>query len=363
MANVLEYKCPNCGGKTEFQPGGQTLVCPYCDSSFDIEKIKEFDLGDNSEQNEDIHWDAAESDAWAPDETQGLKHYICQSCGGEVIGDENMAATACPFCGNPIIIADQVGNDLRPDFVLPFKLDKEAAKKALTAFCKGKKLLPKQFTADNHIDDLQGVYVPFWLYSAFADGKMAFRTTRVRHWSDSKYDYTETMHYLVRRNGNVIFERVPVDASRKMDDALMDTLEPFVYSDMVKFKTAYLSGFLADRYDLTSEQCSTRAKERMKKTTERMITSTVVGYNAVFPQNSMFGLSDGVVKYAMLPVWMLGTTYKGERYTFAVNGQTGKVAGRLPVDYKQFWKLFAIYGGIISAVIFLLILIIGGAAG
>lgn len=361
MANVLEYKCPNCGGKIEFQPGGQTLVCPYCESSFDIEKIKEFDLGDTSDQNEDIHWNAAHSNAWTPDETAGLKHYICQSCGGEVIGDDNTAATSCPFCGNPIIIADQVGDDLRPDFVLPFKLDKEAAKKALSAFYKGKKLLPKQFSSQNHINEIQGVYVPFWLFSAVADGKMAFRTTRVRHWSDSKYDYTETSHYLVRRDGTAVFERVPVDASNKMDDALMDTLEPFAYADMVDFKTAYLSGFLADRYDVTSEECSTRAKDRMQKTTERMITSTVIGYDSVMPQNSSFALSDRIVKYVLLPVWMLGTNYKGQNYLFAVNGQTGKVAGNLPVDYKLFWKWFAIYGGIISAAVFLLLMLLGGA--
>lgn len=358
MADILEYKCPNCGGRIEYEPGGQTLVCPFCESEFDIEKIKEFEIGKDTE---DIHWDASKSEAWTPDETDGLKHYICQSCGGEVVGDEALGATECPFCGNPVIIADQFGDTLKPDAVLPFKLDKDAAKRSLQAFCKGKLLLPKEFTSENHIDEIKGVYVPFWLFSADCDGKMTFRTTRVRHWSDSKYDYTETTHYLVRRAGNMRFEKVPVDASKKMEDALMDTLEPYNYGDMVDFKTAYLSGFLADRYDVTGEECGPRAQSRMYKSAENTLTSTVVGYNSVIPQNRSFWLTDRSVQYVLLPVWMLGTTYKGERFTFAINGQTGKVAGRLPVDYGRFWKWFGIFAAAISAVVFPIALYIGGA--
>lgn len=361
MADVLEYKCPNCGGKIEYLPGGQTLVCPYCDSQFDIDKIKEFEIGDESEQNSDEHWDASKSEAWSYDEADGLRRYICQSCGGEVVGDEALGATQCPFCGNPIIIADQFGETLKPDFVLPFKLDKNGAKRALGEFCKGKLLLPKQFTSDNHIDEVQGVYVPFWLFSAECSGKMTFKTTRVRRWSDSKYNYTETNHYLVRRDGSMLFERVPVDASKKMDDALMDTLEPFNYAEMVDFKTAYLSGFLADRYDVTSDECSPRAKDRMVRSAEQQLTSTVVGYSSVIPQSRRFGFSSGVVKYVLLPVWMLGTTYKGERYIFAVNGQSGKVAGRLPVDYKRFFKWLGIFTLAIAAVAYPIALAIGGA--
>ena len=173
-----------------------------------------------------MQWETAAGGEWQQGETENLRSYVCKSCGGEIVGDETTAATACPFCGNPVVMMGQFAGALRPDYVIPFKLDKKAAKAALMKHYGGKRLLPKVFKDQNHIDEVKGVYVPFWLFDADADAHVRYKATRVRSWSDSRFNYTETSHYAVIRGGNIGFERVPVDGSAKMADDLMEAIEP-----------------------------------------------------------------------------------------------------------------------------------------
>ena len=236
---------------------------------------------------------------------------------------------------------------LRPDLVIPFKLDKEAAKASLKAYYKGKKLLPRVFAEENHIDEIKGIYVPFWLFDTNPDANMRYRATRVRAWADAQYNYTETSYYSVLRGGNLRFEAVPVDGSTKMDDNIMESLEPFNLDDAVDFQTAYLAGYLADKYDVDAEQSIERANARIKSSTEQNFARTVVGYSSVMPEASNVRFNSGKARYAMYPVWLLNTTWNGQRYTFAMNGQTGKFVGDLPVDKKLFGLWF---GGIAAGV-------------
>lgn len=173
---------------------------------------------------------------------------ICKSCGGEIVGDETTAATACPSCGNPVVMTGQFSGALRPDYVIPFKLDKKAAKAALMKHYGGKKLLPKVFQDQNHIDEVKGVYVPFWLFDADVDAHVRYKATRIRTWSDSEYDYTETGYFSVVRGGSIGFERVPVDGSSKMADDLMESIEPFDFSGADDFYDDNGYGFGAE-YD------------------------------------------------------------------------------------------------------------------
>ena len=334
MENIREYKCPCCGGAIEFDSSSQKMKCPYCDTEFDVETLKDYDAELSKEKPDDMHWETAAGKEWETGETESLRTYICKSCGGEIVGDENTAATACPFCGNPVVMTGNLSGDLKPDYIIPFKLDKKAAKEGLMKHLSGKRLLPKIFKSQNHIDEVKGVYVPFWLFDTDVDADIRYRATRVRTWSDSDYDYTETSFYSVFRGGNIGFERVPVDGSSKMADDLMESVEPFDFKDAVDFQTAYLSGYLADKYDVTADQSVDRANDRVKRSTEAAFASTVTGYTTVNPENSSVRFSNGTAKYALYPVWILNTTWNGEKYTFAMNGQTGKFVGNLPVDKK-----------------------------
>ena len=340
MPTLQEYKCPCCGGAIEFDSSLQKMKCPYCDTEFDMETLASYDAGLKDEQDS-MEWETSAGGEWQEGEANGLRSYICRSCGGEIVGDANTAATSCPFCGNPVVMMGQFSGALRPDFVIPFKLDKNAAKAGLQKHLTGKRLLPKIFKDQNHIDEIKGVYVPFWLFDTDADARVRYRTTKLRCWSDSEYNYTETSHFLVHRGGSVGFEHVPVDGSSRMADDLMESIEPYDFSDAVDFQTAYLAGYLADKYDVDAEQSIERANERVKKSADEAVASTVEGYDTVTAESSSVQLHGGKAKYALYPVWILNTTWKGQKYTFAMNGQTGKFVGDLPVDKAaaRRWKL------------------------
>ena len=336
METLLQYKCPACGGALSFDSSLQKMKCPYCDTEFATESLKELDEALQQEQPSDLSWESQPQAQWTPEETQGLRSYVCQSCGGEIVGDETTAATHCPYCDNPVVMTGQFAGKLRPDLVVPFKFDKEAAKKALSEHLKKKPLLPKSFKTQNRIEAIQGIYVPFWLFDTEVDADVRYRATRVRHWSDSNYNYTKTSHYSLHRAGSLAFAQVPVDGSSKMSDALMESIEPYDMTAAVDFQTAYLAGYLADKFDMDADACKTRANDRIRSSTEQAFAATTAGYVTVLPENSNIRFSGGKVRYALLPVWVLTTRYQDKAYTFAMNGQTGKMVGNLPIHWGKF---------------------------
>lgn len=358
MNTLQEYKCPCCGGAIAFDSGLQKMKCPYCDTEFEMETLADYDNELKNEQADDMNWTSAAGSDWQSGESEGLRSYVCKSCGGEIIADETTAATSCPFCGNPIVMMGQFSGSLKPDYVIPFKLDKKAAKENLMKHLTGKRLLPKIFKDQNHIDEIKGVYVPFWLFDADVTAQVRYRATRVNHWSDSKYNYTETQYYSVRRGGSLGFECVPVDGSSKMADDLMESIEPFDFSEAVDFHTAYLAGYLADKYDVDADQSIDRANERIKQSTADAFTATVQGYSTVSPESVAVQFRNGRAKYALFPVWILNTTWKNNKYVFAMNGQTGKFVGDLPVDKsaasKWTWGLTAALGAATYAIAWLI---------
>jgi len=347
MATLLEYKCPACGGAMSFDSGIQKVKCPYCDTEFEMEALKEMDEALKNAPQEDLSWQEQAGTQWQEGEQEHLRSYVCRSCGGEILCDENTAATSCPFCDNPVVMSENLAGQLRPDLVIPFKLDKEAAKQALARHLSGKPLLPKIFKSENRLEAIQGVYVPFWLFDADAGADIQYKATRVRTWSDSNYYYTQTKHFSIHRAGHLGFAGVPVDGSTKMADDMMESIEPFDLSQAVDFQTAYLAGYLADKYDVDADASIQRANARIKTSTEQMFAQTVMGYTTVVPVSSSVRLENSKVKYALLPVWMLTTRYKDKNYTFAMNGQTGKFVGDLPVDKGA---CFAWWGGLAAAV-------------
>ena len=289
MAGMLEYKCPCCDGAIQFDSATQKMKCPYCDTEFDVDTLKGYDEELKDEKPSEMEW-TTPGGSWAEGETAGLHTYSCKSCGGEIVGDDTMAASACPFCGNPIVLTGQFAGALRPDLIIPFKLDKKAAKAKLQEHLKGKTLLPRVFRSQNHIDEVKGVYVPFWLFDSDADAQLRFTATRTRSWSDSKYDYTETNYYSVRRDGTLGFDAVPVDGSSKIEDDLMESIEPFAMQDAIPFQTAYLAGYVADKYDVTAEDSIERANRRIRRSTEETFQQTVTGYDSVKVENSSIQL-------------------------------------------------------------------------
>ena len=349
MSAIKEYICPCCNGAIAFDSTIQKMKCPYCDTEFEVETLENYDSELKEEPADDMGWDIGAGEEWQDD---GFCSYVCNSCGGEIVCEENTAAASCPFCGNHVVMTGKLSGALKPDYVIPFKLDKNAAKEALKGYYNGKRLLPKVFKDQNHIEEIKGVYVPFWLFDANADANMRYKATKVRTWSDSRYNYTETSYFAVSRGGNLEFGKVPVDGSTKMPDDLMESLEPFDFSQAVDFQTAYLAGYLADKYDVDAAQSAERANERIRKSTEAAFYETVKGYTTISKESGSIRLQNSKVSYALFPVWLLTTTWNGESWLFAMNGQTGKMVGNLPLDKAAYVRWLFGLTGVIGMALF-----------
>ena len=352
----MEFKCPSCGGSLTFDSQSQKLKCNYCKTEFDQKVLDEYAEALKDMPEDSCNWQVNTGDNWEQQEAEHLSIYVCESCGGEIVGDQTTLATACPYCGNPVVLLGRLAGDLKPAYIIPFKLGKQEAEAALAQYCRGKKLLPKAFSSENQIKKIKGLYVPFWVFDAKAQANAEYRATRVMSWSDSNYIYTKTSYYSVFRQGSLQFAKLPVDASSKMPDDLMQSLEPYDISQAVDFNVAYLAGYLADRYDETSDKCQEVANQRIKNSLEATLRETVQGYMTVFPQGSSIQLQENTAHYVLYPVWILNTNYREQEYTFAMNGQTGHFVGRLPVDKKAAWTWF-----IILALLFTLV-IMGGSS-
>ena len=352
MANLQECKCPSCGGSIEWNTSLQRLKCPFCDTEFDQDTLMSYEEDLQGDGEDQMVWQEKPDTGWQEGERDSLLVYSCKSCGGEIIGDKDMGATSCPYCGNAVVVPSKFTGELRPDYIIPFKLDKEAAKAGLRRHLKGKKLLPRVFTNENHIDEIKGIYVPFWLFDAEADAHARYHATSTNSWTEPQYTCTETKHFSVTRHGRVKFEHVAIDGSSKMEDTMMESIEPFDFQDAVPFTTGYLAGFMADCYDVTADDSIGRANERIKNSTKRIMNGSVGGYSSVIPENVNITLYNSKATYALYPVWLLNTTWKGDVYTFVMNGQTGKFVGDLPVDNSAAGRMFGSLAAGVAAAVF-----------
>ena len=345
--SVKSYKCPACGAGIGFDIESQAWSCKFCGSEYTEDTLR------GSQPPEEENASVSPADNVPRDAFENAVLFSCPSCGGEILSDEHTAATFCLYCHNPAILSSRVSGEYRPAMLIPFRKPKEEALAALKKYCRRRPLLPKDFLRYAEKGEIGGLYVPFWLFDADLCADLQAEGTRIKTWSDRKYRYTRTDYYAVRRVADVTFLRVPADGSSRMDDMLMDQLEPFHYEELKDFDPAFLSGHLAERYDIDAQTCSGRALQRMRQASEHSVRDTVNGYSGVRVQRFSARAARLRSIYAMLPVWVLMGDYRGKRYTFAMNGQTGKIAGRLPMSFARAMAWLGITGLGAAALAFL----------
>ena len=339
--NVIEYKCPCCDGALIFGTENQNMVCPFCDNSFDIDTVKAYNEQKNKKNESSVSWQEQSTDSLSGDEENQLHSFLCPTCAGELLTDLQTVATFCPYCGNPTVLPGRASGVLRPDGVIPFRTTKEDAKAAFLKLCGGKPLLPKFFKERQQLEKITGIYVPFWLYDCVGDLDGNYKATRVHTWSDRNYIYTKTDHFMLTREAGASFTGIPMDGSSKMDDTFMESIEPFDYSQIQPFNTAFLSGFLADKYDVQAAAGEQRIRQRVDSSMDELLQPSFLGYHSVVPTSRQLRVTQGKARYILLPVWILNTRYRDKVYTFAMNGQTGKMTGSFPVCPKRTAAWFA----------------------
>lgn len=316
---ALDNKCPYCGASVSFDPKKQLWHCDYCDSDLTKEDLNKRNSNASSDEN-NLKENNIEVDS-----------YTCKSCGATLIADENTAATFCVYCGNTAILKNKLTGTYAPDYIIPFKNTKEEIVENFKSLQKGRILMPKFFNNPKNIEKITGVYIPFWLFDLKVKGEINFDATRVRSWTSGDYRYTETKIYELKRGVDINFNKIPADGSSHFDDELMQSLEPFKYDKLEKYNHAYLSGFLAEKYDVDKNTTFEIAKERANTSATSEARATCTGYSSVTKKNDSFEAQEIKTNYVLLPVWMLNVKFNSKNYIFAMNGQTGKIVGNIPV--------------------------------
>lgn len=340
------YKCPGCGAKIEFDSESQVLKCEYCGTRLTVEEAKNCVVNEEPEMN-------------YTDSEGNFDVYRCSNCGAELLTDENTSATFCSFCGNPSLIKDRLSGEKTPAALIPFKINKEKAIQMYKDWTKKGLLTPSTFRSQASIEKITGIYVPFWLYDYDARINVHAVATRVRTETKGEYRYTHTDHFDIVRDLESEYRKIPADAAEKMPDDMMDKLEPFSYSDLTQFEMPYLSGYVSEKYNYTSDEMRERAEKRVREYIHDTAMKTIAGYSTVNVINEDTNLKGENAVYTLFPVWMLNYSYKGEQFMFAINGQTGKKVGKLPISKG---KLAAWFGGI-TAASFAIIMLMGGIFG
>ncbi|MBQ2803739.1 MAG: hypothetical protein IJF07_07560 [Lachnospiraceae bacterium] len=303
------FKCKNCGGNSVYSPEKHGMFCPYCESEGSDEQV----YGAGGELT------------------------LCPNCGGEVPVETHTAATQCPYCDSYVIFDERVSGAYLPRLIIPFQMGKEKCKETIKERFKKCVFAPTDFLSEVKLNTIHGDYVPFWFYDYDTSCDYQAEATKVRSWRSGDVEYTETSYYNVVRNVDVAFEKIPVDASEKMPDDVMDLLEPFSYENLEEFKPQYMSGFMAEKYNYTSDMVEMRAVEKRDRDVENLVKATCVGYNSVRTQQQNVYENNKAANYGFLPVWKYDYKYKDKEYPFYVNGQTGKVVGEVPVSKPKVW--------------------------
>ncbi|MCR5687969.1 MAG: hydrogenase maturation nickel metallochaperone HypA [Lachnospiraceae bacterium] len=334
--NVNEISCPACGAPMKFDAASGKMLCEWCGTTMDIEPKSEetSDAPKTSDSEKEVleGFDFASLGDQAQDpDAEDVPIYHCKSCGAELIAPPEQMSMSCPYCGSNVVLTQKVSGKLRPDGLIPFKIDAKSLPDHMKKYYRDKVLLPRKFFSESTMGKITGVYVPFWVFSGNISGSLSYRGEKVSSSREGDYIVTTTSEYDAERDVSMNFENVPVDASGKIKDELMDSIEPFDMSSVVDFDMRYLAGFVADRFDEAGDSIADRAKKRMFQTAESAVQSRISGYTSVRKQGGHL-TADIKARYLLFPVYRFKIRFDKKKYEFAVNGQTGKVVGTLPTD-------------------------------
>lgn len=342
--DAVQYKCPNCNADLKFDPDTQKLNCEYCLSSFSVEEVQQ--ICQEAENSIPDHEEEKNKEEF--EEQTALYH--CSSCGAEIMADSNQTATFCYYCHNPVILSGKMAGEYKPDKVIGFKVTKEEAVKKFKSWTGKRMFIPKDFKSSQQLEKMTGLYVPFWTADCRMKADYHGIGKKVRSWTSGNYRYTETKEFSVSRAADITVDGVPADGESKIDDALMEAIEPFDYSEMKPFSMSYLSGFFADKYDVDKKAVFPRIKGRVESAGKAVINGSVTGYSSVSVKSESYNIQKTDWTYAMLPVWFMTYKYRDKIYEFAINGQTGRLAGTPPLDKR---KLGLVSAGVGIAVTFI----------
>ena len=347
----MSLKCPNCGGQVVYDPKQAKIVCKFCKgktAAEDFLKLAGREAYDRENVQPENVWEspyastpeAKPESASEPsqDEFMETNIYHCRSCGADLMITGTEASTFCSYCGSPTIVFDRVSKELRPKWIIPFKLTESEALESIRKRFKKGSYIPKKIK-NLTVDKVHAIYMPYWLFNTYMRRGMI---VDARTDNDGIFKYT--------RDASCHYENMTLDASMRLNNEMSRRLEPFHMNELVEFDVAYLSGFYADKYDVEKEALINANLERCRAYLDDAILDSCPRVNKVTigkirnyeKKNIREEYQIENIDYALLPAYFVNVKYDTGNQLVIVNGQTGKVVGNLPFEKERFIQKFII---------------------
>lgn len=354
---VHRFRCPGCGADLQFAPEGGNLTCPYCGRQEQITPPAGAVEERSYEQYLQLHADQMGTLA------EGALEVACQTCGATVTFTPPMVAGECDFCGSPLVAQPRSADPvLAPEGVLPFSVTKDGAAGFVGKWIASRWFAPNALKKFASPDEIGGVYIPFWTYDAF---------TMSRYEGERGEHYYTTEHYTERDSqGNTVsrsrqvqhtrwspasgtverwFDDILIPATKSLPPQRLTALEPWDMGELTGYDPAYLSGYKAQRYQVSLAE----GFEVAKKVAEPVIDTDVrndIGGDEQRVSNVATQYSAVTFKHLLLPVYVGAYRFRDKVYQVVVNGRTGEVQGERPYSA---WKIFFFVLFILAVVVVL----------
>lgn len=324
---MQNYNCKNCGAVLYWDVDEGCLKCEFCGM-----KYQPSDFEDYTDTTEEVKSEEVEQEYTNTEAQEDMSVYECKNCGGEIVTLKTTMATICPYCGEAVSITSKSAGAFRPELCIPFKKKKKAAMQIYKKYVDRSFLTPKKFKQENTLEKCQGLFAPFYLHTIDDHAKHRFEGERVSYRKSGDDRVTTHRVYELVMDASGRFERVPTDGSVRIDDAMMEAIEPFNYSECEAYNPAYMAGFAAEQTDDDKSRLDARAVARIEDGMRIKAQQAFSDYSTVTLKNESNDISNHTSEYVMMPVWLLNVNHNGKKYTYAINGQSGKITGKLPLD-------------------------------
>ena len=273
--------------------------------------------------------------------TEMLSLYSCPACRKDFVyyGEEDISC--CIYCGRDMLSKREISGALRPQAMIPFKVTREKAAKILMEYCSGKPLAPKTLSELDFPAKIKGFYQPVWVLSGTGKYSVDFKGAKSLAYKEKKIEGVKKDFYSLRRGGSFFFE----------DFLLWERgdIEPYYLGEAVPFEESLLEGFFSDKLYETKDEAAEKICSAVEGSLTGLCKKDLDGFSDVKAENTDVSFERESLKYMLVPLWVLNFNYDGKTHTFAVNGQTGKVSGLLPVGKGEYLKYFLLIFGIIAA--------------
>ncbi len=348
------YKCPNCGAHIVFNADEQMYICDFCLSKFTIAQMdastrkKQAEIDRRLEKKEHAKQDKNDIEA------EAVQAYHCENCGADVISTDTNLSSYCYYCHSPVVFTDRLLGEKRPDEIIPFSIGKESAQTKFLEWAKNKRYIPKEFTTKAYLENMTGVYMPYWYLDSDIDVDFIGNSRSVRSWRVGDFIETEVTDYKHIRKGKFYLNDVNIVGSDKIDINLLNGIEPYDDSKIQKFSMPLLSGYLAEGFTVSGDKAEVELQRYTDNYANELLSRSLGFTGQIESIKKTFAVSQKLRTYVMLPVWVLTYKYEDRIYVYAVNGSTGKSTGELPLVKRKL--LLDTFG--ISLLVFIIIFII-----